>query len=147
MNEIPTPRTDAIYESDLPKWDDDDYVPVPVYIRMRKHAKELERELADAREQANDMHSKWLSKGKCCEHLGAELHEVKEQRDKAVNDYESAQLMAERMQEQRDRLAEALEYLCDACDGIDCADFMPAAMPDAYKIAREALAAVKGGNE
>jgi hypothetical protein len=43
----------------------------------------LERELAEARGQANDMREKWLAKGLCCEHLGAELHEAINQRDEA----------------------------------------------------------------
>jgi hypothetical protein len=42
-----------------------------------------ERELAEARGQANDMREKWLAKGLCCEHLGAELHEAINQRDEA----------------------------------------------------------------
>jgi len=44
--------------------------------------RETQRERDEAREQANDMHKKWLAKGQCCEHLGAELHEVKQQRDR-----------------------------------------------------------------
>jgi chromosome segregation ATPase len=36
----------------------------------------------EAREQANDMHEKWLAKGQCCEYLGAELHEAIKQRDR-----------------------------------------------------------------
>ena len=39
-----TPTTDALYASDIPKWDDDDYVPVPVYLRMRDHARQLENQ-------------------------------------------------------------------------------------------------------
>jgi len=37
----------------------------------------------EARGQANDMREKWLAKGLCCEHLGAELHEAINQRDEA----------------------------------------------------------------
>jgi uncharacterized coiled-coil DUF342 family protein len=42
----------------------------------------MERQRDEAREQANDMHEKWLAKGQCCEYLGAELHEAIKQRDR-----------------------------------------------------------------
>jgi hypothetical protein len=41
----------------------------------------------------------------------AELHAAERQLDEAVNNYETAVLREHRMQEQRDRLAEALERL------------------------------------
>jgi hypothetical protein len=47
------------------------------------HAKTLQRERDEARGQANDMREKWLAKGQCCEHLGAELHEATRERDEA----------------------------------------------------------------
>ena len=37
------------------------------------------------------------------------------------------------------KLRALLTDLCDACDGIDCADFMPAGMPEAYEAARNYL--------
>jgi len=48
---------------------------------------------------------------------------------------------------QRNTLAEALEYLMQSCESIDCEAMMPAAMPFAYIKAKQALAAVKGGEE
>ncbi len=47
---------------------------------------------------------------------------------------------------QRDTLAEALGYLMQSCESIDCEAMMPAAMPFAYIKAKQALAAVKGGS-
>jgi uncharacterized coiled-coil DUF342 family protein len=46
-----------------------------------KFAEKLKRQRDEAREQANVMHEQWLSKGRCCENLAEELHEVKQQRD------------------------------------------------------------------
>lgn len=56
--------------------------------RQRNHAiakcEDARRERDEAREQANVMHEQWLSKGRCCENLAEELHEVKQQRDEAI---------------------------------------------------------------
>jgi hypothetical protein len=49
----------------------------PTRLKME----EMECELFEVREQSNTMREKWLSLGKCCENLGAELHEIKQQRD------------------------------------------------------------------
>ena len=49
------------------------------------------------------------------------------------------------LRKQRDTLAEALGYLMQSCESIDCEAMMPAAMPFAYIKAKQALAAVKGG--
>jgi hypothetical protein len=46
----------------------------------------LEQQRDKAREQANHMREKWLAKGQCCEHLGAELHEARRERDEARKD-------------------------------------------------------------
>lgn len=37
------------------------------------------------------------------------------------------------------KLRALLTALCDACDGIDCVDFMPTGMPEAYEAARNYL--------
>jgi hypothetical protein len=75
----------------------------------------------------------------------AELHTAERQRDEAVNDYETAVLREHRVQEQRDRLAEALREIDEA--RLD--DFMgPHDMAlKCVLIARESLAAVKGGSD
>lgn len=128
------------------------------------HAKTLQRERDEARRQANDMREKWLAKGLCCEHLGAELHEAINQRDEArgqlagIEDkmrvelgghpnsklWGEAGLIAATMRcvdalgevtDQRDRLAEALQKLAD-CDWV----ITPHDRMDAVReIAREAL--------
>jgi hypothetical protein len=75
----------------------------------------------------------------------AELHTAERQRDEAVNDYETAVLREHRVQEQRDRLAEALREIDEA--RLD--DFMgPHDMAlKCVLIARESLAGVKGGSD
>jgi hypothetical protein len=69
----------------------------------------------------------------------AELHTAERQRDEAVNDYETAVLREHRVQEQRDRLAEALDRL-ERTAGLAALQDDPARVQ-----ARQALAAVKGG--
>lgn len=71
MSDRPTPETDA-FSGNL-----GDCI---------KFAEKLERQRDEAREQANVMHEQWLSKGRCCENLAEELHEVKQQRDEARED-------------------------------------------------------------
>lgn len=91
----------------------------------------IERQLAEARDEIARIN-------KSLNNASAIYDAACEQRDKAVNDYESAQLLAARIGEQRDRLAKALEdILNDAPDS------------PLYKIkaSREALAAVKGGQQ
>ena len=88
-------------------------------------ARQLERELAEAR--ANRAYETDV-----CTTLRSELEESIQQRDECERQFQTKVEELIRVMEQCDRLAEALEYLCGACDGIDCADFMPAAMPDAY---------------
>ena len=46
--------------------------------------------------------------------------------------------------QQRDTLAEALRYLVESCESIDCAALMPSSMPDSYDKAKKALATLKG---
>ena len=81
---------------------------------------ELERERDEAREQANVMHEQWLSKGRCCENLAEELHEVKQQRDKAIarskewSDW-CVQYMTER-NEAREALMKIKEIFIDGGD-------------------------------
>ena len=84
MNPRPTPKTDALrdlYEN---------YEHRATVGDIWELCEFFERELAEAREQANDMREKWLAKGQCCEYLGAELHEAIKQRDRlavALNMY------------------------------------------------------------
>ena len=129
MNDTPTPRTDAIYESDLPKWDDDDYVPVPVYIRMRKNAKDIERELAEAREQLNE----WTT---LCIWGGTPQH---------VHDFIKGQQerihAAQDAEQQRDRLAESLKVI----QTVATPPHHHRALIAIRDMAMQALAAVKGG--
>ena len=85
--------------------------------------------------------------------LERELAAVTEQRDEAVNNYETAVLREHRVQEQRKKLTYAL-FMCrrelvDVLDDInkervphDGDDFH-----EALRISKEALAAVKGGSD
>jgi hypothetical protein len=96
--------------------------PEAVREARKKAAKrmiDMERELTEAREASKEMWQKWLSQGKCCEHLGAELHELKTQRD---------------------TLAEALRVTWADIDHLQ--HWMP--LPCRMK-SKSALAAVKGG--
>lgn len=52
--ETPTPRTDAIGESDSHKFDYDD-VPIECYHRMSDFARQLERELAELRKNTSEL--------------------------------------------------------------------------------------------
>jgi uncharacterized coiled-coil DUF342 family protein len=113
----------------------------------------LERELNEVRDQAQEMRNKWLNTEKCCEQLGYELHETTKQRDECERQFqEKTNELITSMNEtdiarkQRDALAEALEYLVESCESIDCAEFMPASLPFAHKLAEQALAATKGGS-
>ena len=73
MSKRPTPETDA-FSGNL-----GDCI---------KFAEKLKRQRDEAREQANVMHEQWLSKGRCCENLAEELHEVKQQRDELREELE-----------------------------------------------------------
>jgi hypothetical protein len=75
--------------------------------------------------------------------------ELAEAREDAANQRRLADLaLAHRdvIIAERDTLAEALGYLMQSCESIDCEAMMPAAMPFAYIKAKQALAAVKGGS-
>jgi chromosome segregation ATPase len=94
-----------------------------------KKNEQLERELAEAREDAMD-HKRMLQSLSKTQAL-----------DRAELDRSFQHIM-----KQRDTLAEALGYLMQSCESIDCEAMMPAAMPFAYIKAKQALAAVKGGS-
>jgi hypothetical protein len=72
--------------------------------------------------------------------LREKLSAVTGERDEAVNNYETAVLREHRMQEQRDRLAEALRELCKTL-----LKDKPRDITDLLNKAGDALAAVKGG--
>ena len=46
--------------------------------------------------------------------------------------------------QQRDTLANALRYLIESCESIDCDALMPSSMPDSYDKAIQALDTLKG---
>ena len=66
--------------------------------------------------------------------------QLEQQRNEAVNNYETAVLREHRMQEQRDRLAEALREIAEGSPCLECGG------GNAVWLAAEALASVKGGN-
>ena len=138
MNDTPTPRTDAIYESDLPKWDDDDYVPVPAYIRMRKHARQLERELAEARELVEHLKDHCRMRVAALQSQTSELMKAEQQRDSLAEALEqcvedSVELLGERHWWQMENRRNYQERYNATAENI--------------VRAKEALAAVNGGNE
>jgi len=71
--------------------------------------------------------------------LREKLSAVTGERDEAVNNYETAVLREHRMQEQRDKLAEALREIAD-CDFVIT---LPDRMDAVRAIAREALGDIK----
>jgi hypothetical protein len=77
----------------------------------------------------------------------AELHTAERQRDEAVNNYETAVLREHRMQEQRDRLAEALRSIRGYWNRNQNESAMVDACWHAIYTAEQALAAVKGGSD
>jgi hypothetical protein len=64
-------------------------------------ARKLERERDEAREQHQILY----------EQTGNTIYEARKQRDEAVNNYETAQLLSIRVGEQRDSLIKAIEPL------------------------------------
>ena len=76
---------------------------------------------------------------KCMRYAADKMEELEQQRDEAVNNYETAVLREHRMQEQRDRLAEALREIAD-CDFVIT---LPDRMDAVRAIAREALGDIK----
>jgi hypothetical protein len=71
------------------------------------------------------------------------LCDARLERDEAVNNYETAALREHRMQEQRDRLAEALRGIKNEL-GVPQPEY-PAPVANAVRIASQALTAVEGG--
>lgn len=72
---------------------------------------DIKRECDEAREQANVMHEQWLSKGRCCENLAEELHEVKQQRDEAIARSKEWSDWCVEYKSERDELREALREI------------------------------------
>ena len=79
--------------------------------------------------------------------LERELATVTEQRDESVNNYETSVLREHRMQEQRDRLAEAMESMWPFIEEDDHPNCNTTAFSMAIAKYKEALAAVKGGGD
>lgn len=104
-----TPRTDSAIRNSDGQWS----------YPLRNTCQQLERELAEAREDAANQRR--------LADLALAHRDV---------------IIAE-----RDTLEEALGYLMQSCESIDCEAMMPADMPDAYSKAKQALAAVKGGSD
>lgn len=128
MNDTTTPRTDRAANESI----------VAVY----KESKRLERELAEARAAMAKLHKDlghecrdpygtiWDE----CARLQRELTKALEENKKLIADMVMHERMSERFQDERDRLEEALKSVASgAVEEVNC-----------IKIAREALAAVKG---
>ena len=118
----------------------------------------LERELDEVREKLADWensaahveadHPDEVHCG-CVPILRKLLCDARLERDEAVNNYETSVLREHRMQEQRDRLAEALDRIAVLHESKEMTGTVDQRIADAYDmrcIAREALAAVKGEN-
>lgn len=135
MNTRPTPETDAFAIKFKTTCGEKYWVPVDIARKLERERDELrrwttvngvielERERDEARGQANDMREKWLAKGLCCEHLGAELHDAICQRDEARDEARG----------QRDRLAGALRIIAEGTSCRECGG------EDQALLAREAL--------
>ena len=115
------------------------------YFEAKEQRDRLERELDEVREKLADWensaahveadHPDEVHCG-CVPILRKLLCDARLERDEAVNNYETSVLREHRMQEQRDRLAEALRELWDnhTLHGA------------AYELIENTLAAVKGGS-
>ena len=73
-----------------------------------------------------------------------EIIQVKKQRDEWKRLHNLTCVDRVEVMKQRDTLAEALRYLIESCESIDCAALMPSSMPDSYDKAKKALATLKG---
>jgi hypothetical protein len=114
MNDTPTPETDSAYIQcpNEGAWD--------FRIRQEKTMAKLERERNEARADAE----KAKAYKKVLKTTNANL---KRERDEAVNNYETAQLLSVRVGEQRDRLiksVEPLKYWRDISE-CDCSNHLP----------------------
>ena len=114
MNDTPTPETDSAYIQcpNEGAWD--------FRIRQEKTMAKLERERNEARADAE----KAKAYKKVLKTTNANL---KRERDEAVNNYETAQLLSVRVGEQRDRLiksVEPLKYWRDISE-CDCSNPLP----------------------
>ncbi len=112
-----------------------------------KHYDRLQRELTEAQDKIEELVEIGLTQMDKERSLKRELAEARED---AANQRRLADLaLAHRdvIIAERDTLAEALGYLMQSCESIDCEAMMPAAMPFAYIQAKQALAAVKGGSD
>lgn len=101
LNNKPTPETDSIVAALKNKAATD----IECRDTMTGLSMRLERERDEAREQRDSLAAEY---GRSLAEIMDERAEAREQRDNAVDDYETAALLASRMQEQRDRLVEAL---------------------------------------
>ena len=95
-NDTPTPDTDE-HEFPCMTWPSRAH---PMVVRA-DFARKLERERDEAREQHQILY----------EQTGNTIYEARKQRDEAVNNYETAQLLSIRVGEQRDSLIKAIEPL------------------------------------
>jgi len=158
-----TPRTDEV-ASHEGSWD-------TKALRMTHYARYIERELDKAQnilkqclsimpvgyvpthtvenlpEMIGDLAKALAEETTEREQLERELAEARKENKKLIADMILHERMSSQFQDERDTLAEALGYLMQSCESIDCEAMMPASMPDAYGKAKQALAAVKGGSD